>query len=748
MKKIIFLIVLVITAGIITAQTNSEVKTVSGVIYGAAGEGRETLDGAVVKWINTKKGTLTDAKGKFEISTEGISDFRLLIYYIGYAKDTVDVQGKEFVEVTMKSNFTTQQIVVQDEMKSSFISNDKTKTEVITGTELKKAACCDLSGMFGKNASVDVAVTDILTNTKELKLLGLEGAYTQVLIDNLPIMSGLVTKYGVTSIPGTLINKITFSKGSNSVLQGYESISGIMNVLLKDYTNSDRFLLNGFVNNALENQINLNGTAKMDKWSTIGAFQTVQKSLKMDENGDSFLDAPQTTRYMLYNKWKYGIAGEDKTNAIIGVKYLDERRIGGQKNFEYDTDRGSNKIYGQTVDIQQGDVYSRVSRETGKNSQLKMFLAGSFFNQASYYGVTEYNAKQRNFYVNAIYDFPLGKNNSVRTGGSYKYENINEDIKFLENTNNKTYAGNYEKLESVPGVFAETSLDFPVINTSFIAGVRFDYHNKYNLITTPRFLIRHQLTKETVVRVSAGTGFRTINLFGEYSNLLASGKNIITPSELEPEKMINYGIDVLQNLDFGSVSGNITLDFYRTDFSNKIQNDYEKNYLAVTFLNNNASASNVFQVETNLTFFRDFDFKLGYKLIDLYYIENGNKVEQPFNAKNRVVSSLGYSTPDRNWNANFSVQWFGTQRLPSTAGYPAEYQRPLESDPYTIINGQVTKNFKNFELYGGVENLLDFTQPNPIISADNPFSPYFDTSYIWGPTLGRTFYMGFRLLFQ
>jgi outer membrane receptor for ferrienterochelin and colicin len=286
------------------------------------------------------------------------------------------------------------------------------------------------------------------------------------------------------------------------------------------------------------------------------------------------------------------------------------------------------------------------------------------------------------------------------------------------------------------------------VETSVIAGIRLDYHNKHNLITTPRLLLRFQMTKLTVIRLSAGTGFRTINLFSEYSNLLASGKNIIVPAEIEPEKMINYGIDILQYLNFGPVSGNITLDFYRTDFSNKVQFDYEKNYLAVTFLNNNSSASNVFQAETNLTFFRDFDFKLAYKLIDLYYFENGKKVEQQFNAKHRILSSLGYSTPDRSWNINFAIQWFGTQNLPSTEEYPVQYQRSSKSDPYTMINGQVSKNFRHFELYAGVENILDFTQPNPIISSDNPFSPYFDTSYIWGPTMGRTLYMGFRLLFQ
>ena len=730
----------------VNAQTSSD-KTLNGIVYGANDKSKEPLDGAVIKWINTRKGDVTTPDGKFSLLADGISDRRIIVFYAGYKRDTVDTEGKDFVEVVLQSNFSTQQIVVEGKVNSSFIENGNSKTEVITQGELKKAACCDLSGMFGSNTTVEVTVSDILTNTKELKMLGLEGAYTQVLVDNMPIMSGLVTKYGVTSIPGTLVNKITISKGSNSVMQGYESISGIMNVLLKDYNTSDEFLLNGYMNSSLEKQLNLNTAAKIDKWSTMLSFQTVQESKRLDANGDGFLDAPLTTRYMLYNKWKYGKTDDDFTNATIGLKYLDEKRVGGQKNFDYNKDLGSNTIYGQTVNIQNGDAYARISQEIGADLHLKLYGAGSFFNQESYYGVTKYDAKQRNFYTNATIEIPLYLKSYVRLGTTYKYEKINEDIKFLQ-PENKTYAGAYEKLESIAGVFSEGSLDFKSLKSSVVAGLRLDYHNKYNLITTPRVMFRYQLSKETTVRVSAGTGFRTINLFSEYSNLLASGKDILVPQELNPEKMVNYGIDVLHYFDFGKVSGNINMDFYRTDFSNKIMPDYTVNPLAVTFMNITDAASNVFQIESSFSIFSNLEFKLAYKYIDQYYYHKGMKMDQPYNSKHRVVSSLHYSPRDNNWNANVSLQWFGVQTLPSTKDYPVELQRPSQSDPYSMVNAQFTKNFRHFEAYVGVENVFDFTQPNPIIDPQNPFSTYFDTSYIWGPTSGRTFYLGFRLLFS
>ena len=747
MKTIILLFILSLSLSSLQAQTDGD--AVSGIVYGSGGEDKEVLNEAVIKWINTSKGVVTDSDGKFELPKVNITDNRIIVSYVGYTTDTIDVSDKTYIEVVLNSSFSTQQIVVEGERSSSYISDEETKTEVITQFELKKDACCDLSGCFGKNASVDVAVTDILTNTKEIKVLGLEGAYTQILVDNMPLMTGLITKYGVSSVPGTLINKITISKGSNSVIQGYESISGIMNVLLKDYSSSERLLVNGFMNGGLEKQFNLNGTSKLGKWNTLLAFQTVQEMKRMDENGDSFLDAPLITRYMLYNKWKYGTSEvSDETNVTLAAKYLDEYRIGGQKNYDSDNNLGSSSVYGQTVDIESGELYGRLSQVTGEESQMKAFLTGSYFNQVSYYGTTLYHGKQRNFFANALYEFPFSKRNFLRLGASYKYEKIDEDISFLSPVQ-KTYAGVYSKEESIPGLFSEASMEFSELDLSLIGGFRLDFHNEHDVIATPRFLVRYQLTDKTVIRASVGTGFRTANLFSEYPSILASGKDVIFSSKINPERMVNYGVDVLQYIDAGPVSGNVNFDFYRTDFSNKVLPEYDVLPSTVVFSNFERAASNVLQIESNLTILRNIDFKLAYKLIDLYYYnKQGIKLEQPFNAKHRIISGLSYNPSSRSWIINFTLQWFGKQKLPSTQSDPVQYQRPDESDAYTLINGQFTKNFENFEVYVGIENILDFTQKDPIISANNPFSKYFDTSFVWGPTRGREFYVGFRFSLQ
>ncbi len=743
MKNLIYKSALVF---FLIAQALTYSQSVKGIVYGADENKKDPLDAAVVRWLGTTKGTITEPNGTFEISLSGITDKRLTISYTGYKTDTVNVGEQTYIETTLTPNSTTSTIEVEDDKKSTHFLDVESKTEVITSQELVKDACCDLAGCFGRNSSVEVAVTDIITDSKELKILGLEGAYTQLLIDNMPLMTGLNTKYGISSIPGTLIDRITISKGANSVLQGYESISGIMNVLLRDYDNSDRLLVNGFVNSMLEKQFNLNFVNPINKkWNTILSLHTAQKSNNMDDNGDSFLDNPLTTRYMLYNKWKFHDKNS-KTDFNIAGRLWNEERIGGQKADLHGNHNPAHKLYEQTVKINSVEGYSRFGKQFSESSGLKVYLSSFYYNQESKYGDTRYDAKQSNFSFSGFYEFEYITRGFLKTGISYKYQNIDEVIAFKDTTD-KTYAGDYLKKESIPGVFFENSYSFLDDKASLMTGIRFDYHNEHKLIVTPRALFRYQPAKTLVLRASVGTGFRTINLFSEYSNILASSRNIMIAEKLEPEKIINYGGDLLFYFGMTGVSGSLNFDFYRTDFSNKIIPDYDSNPTEVIFANLNGKAfSNVFQSELSLTILRNVDVKLAYKFIDIKYDKNGVRYDQPFNSKHRVLTTFSYTPYSKSWGASAGLNWFSKQRLPSTSSNPVQYQLPTESKPYALVNMQLNKNFKYVEIYAGIDNLLNFKQENPIISADDPFGKYFDTSYIWGPTKGREFYAGFRFL--
>src|SRR5690606_36970777 len=226
-----------------------------------------------------------------------------------------------------------------------------------------------LTGCFGTNSSVEVKVTDAVTKTKEITPPGVNGSYTQVLVDNIPMMTGLTSKYGVSSIPGPLVNSIMISKGSNSVLQGHESISGIINVILKDRETSDKLYLNGFVNDVLEKQFNVNYGDEFGKWNTLVSGHTVQKSDRVDNNGDGFMDNPLTTRYLIYNKWKYD--GSETDGFDISWKYLNEEKTGGQIGFNREANLGGSSVYGQTADIEQFEFYSRGTTKLSNSLNLK-----------------------------------------------------------------------------------------------------------------------------------------------------------------------------------------------------------------------------------------------------------------------------------------------------------------------------------------------------------------------------------------
>lgn len=721
----------------------SDAQVVKGKVYSIAEGKKEFLEDAVVKWINTSKGTLTDEKGNFEISSANITDKRFITILVGYKTDTVVVGEKEFTEIELKANLVTSEIKVEGERKSTYTENTIQKTEVLTALEFKKEACCDLSGCFGRNSTVDVQVTDLLTDSKELKLLGLEGAYTTLLVDNMPLLGGMVSKYGVSGIPGPLIDKIMISKGANSVFQGYESISGTVNVLMKSYENSDRVFLNVYMNSGLEKQFNASFNSSFRKWKSLLAFHTVQKSNRMDDNKDSFLDNPLVTRYYFYNKWNYGDE-KDKTKFYLGMKYWNEQRIGGQTGFDINNE-GSSVIYGQTAKINNGDVYTRIVHEFSKQNVLKILSAAGIYDFKSYYGTTKYNGRQKDFYLNAAYEHPLSELSLLRVGFTYKYQFINEDIIFTQ-PSAKTYNGNYVKKDLIPGIFIENSYDLIEEKLSVLAGVRLDYHGEHKSVVTPRILIKIEPFGEvTLIRASFGTGFRTINLFTEHSNILASSRDIVIAENLNPEKIINYGVNLLQYFGSRYISGNLNVDFYRTEFSNKIIPDYDTDPGKVIFTNlNGKSFSNVLQGDLAVNFYNTIDFKLSYKFIDLRYTKDNVEYEQPFTAKHRIITTLSYKPEKGNWSVDGKMQWFGKQRLPSTLANPSAYQRPSESEPYSIVGLQFTKGFASFEIYSGVENLLNFRQDDPIISADKPYGQYFDTSFIWGPTRGREFYLGLR----
>ncbi|PKL77891.1 MAG: TonB-dependent receptor [Ignavibacteriae bacterium HGW-Ignavibacteriae-4] len=737
MKKYLILIVLLFPV-LVAAQT------IKGVVMNTK---HVSLIGANVYWEDSKVGTTTDSEGKFEISMKGITNKNLIASYVGHTADTVLVKDQKFVMIHLEENATSEAINVVAEKPGIIISNSSAiKTEQITQTELGKAACCDLAGAFETQITVQPQTTNVITNSKELRLLGLSGVYNQVLVDGFPMIMGLSYTYGISSIPGPLVDNIFVSKGANSVLQGFEGISGQINVITKERYNSDKLLVNIYMNSFMEKQLNANYTFKTGDWSNITSFHTTQPADKFDRDNDNFLDVPQITRYSLFNKWSMGDEHQLGWNSKITLRYLNENRAGGQTNYNADTDKGSSTVYGQSVDINQPEFSARVGYRLDETHDFQVFASGFYQDQKSYFGTVDYKANQTNLYGNLQYEMNYS-DHTLKTGASIRYMNLNENVGFTENSLGRTYAGEYLKKETIPGLFAENTMNFLDDKLTWIAGVRVDNHNQFGTIFTPRTLVKYNATDNTTLRANIGTGWRTTNLFSENINLLVSSRDIVFAEAMKPEKALNYGFSLTQNFNTEdeNVIGHFMADFYRTEFQNQIFPDYDSDPTKAIIKNfEDPSISNGLQLEFFVKLWDQVEFKAGYNYLDVYRVVDGVNEQLPFNSKHKVLASFSYKPLSKEYHFDVNLHWFGQQRLPITSSNPEEFQRPDFSDSYFVVNPQFTYSFEFFDVYLGCENLLDFRQERPIISWQNPFGPYFDTSSVWGPTKGREIYIGFN----
>ena len=707
----------------------------------------EPLVGATVFLLDKQKGVTTDAQGKFELSLPNDSKVVIIATYIGYIPDTLVYLHQPMLTFKLQPKPTLNEVIVKGEQDGVMLSDFKAiKTEQITQLELKKAACCDLAGCFETQTTVQPQTTNVITNAKELRILGLSGVYNQILLDGFPMIQGLSYTYGISSIPGPLVDNIYVSKGANSVLQGFESISGQINVETKEPDKTDKLLLNLYANNFAEKHLNALYTFKQRKWSNLTAFHSVQPARKIDRDQDNFLDLPLLTRYMLFNKWKYGNEKNWGWHSRIGVRFLNEQRIGGQMLFDPSKDKGSSSIYGQTVNIYQPEVWTKTGFRLNDQHHIVLFASTFWQQQQSYFGNLRYHAQQQNVYANLQYEFNYQKHD-VKLGMSYRQLRLHEDISILGNTLGRDFQGPYHREEYIPGVFVENTLRPGKGKLTWLLGFRADKHQQFGYQYTPRTLIKYDLAPNTIVRANIGSGWRTVNLFSENTMLLVSSRNIVFEEALAPEKAANMGINLTQKYSYfkNQLSGYLSIDFYRTQFQNQIFPDYDSHPQKAIIKNyRGTSISNGFQAELLIKWFNTLELKAGYNFLEVYRANQDVKELLPFNPRHKVIGTFSYKPVSNKFHFDMNLHWYGQQRLPSTRLNPTEFQRPDFSNPYTIVNAQFTYVLKRFEVYTGCENIFDFRQLQPIIGWQNPFSTYFDTSSVWGPTRGREWYLGIR----
>lgn len=736
MKRLFYLIILLLFANSISAQH------VMGKIAGSDDKGKkEALPGANVYWLKTGIGTTTDLDGNFQLANPDTIPAQLIVSMIGFLSDTISVtqMSKVDIDVVLKNSVNLTAVEVS-EKQSTTLNKLFTpiNTEVISGKELLKAACCNLSESFSTNASVDVAFTDAVSGAKKIQMLGLDGVYTQILSENMPMLRGLSAAYGINYIPGTWIENILVTKGTGSVVNGYESISGQINLeFLKPQEQKKRFFINVYGNQKGRAEANIHAAKKINtKLSTMLFTHASSNTMKQDMNKDGFLDMPLTQQYNVFNRWDFH--NQKNFEAQFGIKGLYETRQGGQTNFVYAPERDSTNNYGIGINTKSLEYFSKTGFmfPSKPYKSVGIQTSGKWQEQDMYFGLRDYKGVQKNFYANVIYANIINNtNHKYKLGASYLLDDYNEKF------NDTTFA----RTESVPGVFAEYTYSNPE-KFSLVAGVRADYHNIHGMFYTPRLHLRWNATKKTTFRLSGGRGFRTSNVFVENQSVFASSRQIVMNEKLKPEIAWNYGVSANQQFKLFGNEAFINVDFFRTDFENQVIVDLDQHVNKVVFYNlQGKSYSHSLQVDMGMEPIENFAIKLAYKWYDVKTTYNYELMDKPYVPKHRVMVNLAYATYMEKWKFDFTTNWLGKSRIPSTVLSPVQYQLPKYSKEYFLFNAQITKKFRKFETYLGCENILNFTQNNPIVASENPFGSNFDASMIYAPVEGRIIYLGLRM---
>ncbi len=726
-----------------TTVNLSSKDEIKGVVLEEDNKGSfKPLAGATIMWPGKNSGTVTDDNGVFTLKPEGE---RIIVSYTGFRADTISVTPAKELNIVLAPGNQLKDVKVTSTLRSTYISSaDIYRTQNITQKELFKAACCNLSESFETNPSVDVSYNDAVTGSKQIQLLGLAGIYTQLTVENLPGPRGLATSLGLNSIPGSWIESIQLSKGTGSVANGFESIAGQINVELKKPAASERLYANVYTNSFGKTDLNLNLSQKLgNKWSTeVLLHNDFLHNQNLDFNKDGFRDLPTGNLFTVANKW-----GFDNNKGLIsqfGFKILTDDRTGGQTNYNAATDKFTTNSYGLGINTKRYEAFGKLGYVFPEKRYKSIGLQLSAFDhtQNSYFGFTNYDAHQQSFYSNLIYQSIIHTTiHKFRTGLSFQYDKYNEDFK----------TDNYKRTEAVPGAFFEYTYT-PSTKFDLVAGIREDHNNLYGWFTTPRLNVRYQPFKNTVIRLSAGRGQRTADIFAENNSVFVSSRTVeIIASTangaygLKPEVAWNKGITADQKFQLFARTASLGLDFFRNDFTNQMVVDLEDPGVVKFYNLTGKSYSNSFQSEVSFTPLAKLDVKLAYRLFDVKTTYGDQLLEKPLLSRNRAFGNIGYEF--NGWKFDYTITYSGRKRLPSTTANPAEYQRPAYSPSFVMMNAQVSKTIGTkdpFEIYIGCENLTNSVQKDAIIAADQPFSPYFDASLVWGSVTGRMFYFGMR----
>ena len=769
MKKIISILsIIVLGASVASAQS------IVGKVVDAKGK---VLPGASVYWADTSVGVVTDLEGNFSLYR--VKDNNALVAsFLGYTNDTVRLEQKvREVEFRLAEGVAVDAVVVDASLGNYIRQDGLLKSENISFAGLCKMACCSLAESFENSASVTVGFSDAISGARQIKMLGLAGTYTQILDENRTIMRGLSAPYGLSYTPGMWLSSIQVSKGISSVTGGHEAITGQINLEHRKPTDEERMFLNVYFDTHLKPEVNLSSAMPVTKdkrLSTVILAHASMDTMEHDANEDGFRDMPMMRQFNIANRWLY--QGEGGLQVRWGAKYLNDYRLGGQKGYKAKMhndgyfESGSwrenwhqQNIYGSEVKNQEANVYFKLGKPVGEavfdkenNEELRSNVAFvvdyDFFDENAYFGADKsYAGRQHMTTANAMYAHYFSPRSSLISGVSASSRWVNEDLVDWSNRsgyNGENVALNPLRNESEVGAYTDYTYNIKD-KLSVVAGLRYDYAFFFKKhLVTPRAHIKWNITPATVLRGSAGLGHRPTDIVTDNIGIMATGRTIKIASDLDRmEHALTAGGSLSQSFStFAPNDLTVSVDYFYTKIFNTVVVDQEESPTTIEIYNSKGrSRTHTAQIDITWTPIQRFDIFATFRYTDSRYTINGNgtpvMVERPLVGRYKALINLQYATNMRKWTFDFTAQLNGPARIPTQTGNLEESKL---SPIYPMLFAQVSRRIKKWEIYVGCENILNFKQAEPIISADAPYSTTFNSSLIWGPLMGTKAYIGVR----
>ncbi len=714
-------------------------------------EHNQPIEGATIMYPdNTTIGAETNADGFFELPYE--KNKIIQIHYVGYTLHEHTLTENTFLSIQLKPESNLTEVVITTKRKNTQRSlTSNTNTMTMNSGELLKAACCNLAESFETNPSIDVNFSDAVSGSKQIKMLGLTSPYILIAEENIPTVRGASQAYGLSFIPGTWVESIQVTKGAGSVVNGYESISGQINTELIKPANDIPFYLNLYGSTDARFEVNAHFNEKIsDKWSSSLFLHGNTRVKKNDMNKDGFLDNPLGSQINIMNRWQY-LNMEKGWVAFLTARYMKDEKQTGQITFDPKTDKLSTHLWGSEINTDKFDGNVKVGYVFPDMPYQSIGWQNSFsyHKQNSYFGLNQFDITQRSFYSNLIFSSIISNTlHKFSTGLNFSYDNYSEYV--------FNYGGNhYNRTDNSVGAFFEYTYD-NADNFALVLGARVDNSNRLGVFATPRIHLRYNPWDKAVLRASAGRGKRLANIFAENQYLFASSRQFTIENAtgkaygMDPEIAWNYGLSFSQGFLLFGRSGDVTFDFYRTDFENQIVVDVDQSARNVNFYNlEGKSYANSFQFDVNYSIITHLNLRAAYKYYDIQTAYKKGNLERPLQAKHRFFTNIEFETHQTekggNWRFDVTWNWLGKQRLPYTGDNTAANQLASYTNPFSTFNAQVTKVVNDrFEIYVGGENIGNYRQDRVILGADNAFGPEFDSTIIYGPVFGQMYYAGLR----